>query len=54
VKTFHIEYVVHIYVEAEDSDTARELGSEQLSEMDFANQLHNECEFIAIEDEEEL
>lgn len=54
MKNYHIEYVLHIYVEAEDMDTARELGSEQLSEMDFANELHNECEFLAIEEEEEL
>lgn len=54
MKNYHIEYVLHIYVEAEDMDTARELGSERLSEMDFANELHNECEFLAIEEEEEL
>ena len=54
MNNYHIEYVLHIYVEAEDMDTARELGSEQLSEMDFANELHNECECLAIEEEEEL
>lgn len=51
MKTFHIEYVVHIYVEAEDRETAMELGSEQLSEMDVANELHTECAFIAIEED---
>lgn len=54
MKNYHIEYVLHIYVEAEDEDTARELGSEQLSEMDFANELHNECEFLAIEEEGDI
>ena len=54
MKNYHIEYAVHIYVEAEDEDTAKELGSERLSEMDFANELHNECEFIVIDDEGEL
>ena len=54
MKSYHIEYILHIYVEAEDMDTARELGSEQLSEMDFANELHNECEFLVIDDEGEL
>ena len=54
MKSYHIEYAVHIYVEAEDEDTAKELGSERLSEMDFANELHNECEFIVIDEEEEL
>ena len=54
MKSYHIEYVLHIYVEAEDEDTARELGSEQLSEMDFANELHNECEFLAIEEEGDI
>lgn len=54
MKNYHIEYVLHIYVEAEDEDTARELGSERLSEMDFANELHNECEFLAIEEEGDI
>ena len=54
MKNYHIEYAVHIYVEAEDEDTALELGSERLSEMDVANELHNECDFIVIDEEGEL
>lgn len=51
MNTYHIEYIVHVYVEAEDEDTALTRGSEFLHEADKNNELHGECEFLAIEKE---
>ena len=50
---YHIEYIIHVYVEADDEDTARTRGSEFLEKSDRYNELHGECEFLAIEKEEE-
>lgn len=49
---YHIEYVVHVYVDAKDEDEARELGSRLLEEADEMDGLAGECEFLAIEAEE--
>ena len=51
MKTYHIEYVLHIYVEADDEDTARDIGSQLLEKADEMDELHGECEFIAIEEQ---
>lgn len=50
--TYHIEYVVHVYVDANDEDEARELGTQYLEKADEMDSLVNACEFIAIEAEE--
>jgi hypothetical protein len=51
--SYHIEYIIHVYVNANDEDTAKTLGSEFLEKADRYNELHGECEFLAIEKEEE-
>ncbi len=51
-KRYHIEYVVHIYVDAEDETEARELGSLALADADDMDYLASDCEFVAIEIEE--
>ena len=51
MNTYHIEYIIHVYVEAEDEDTALTRGSEFLEKSDRYNELHGECEFLAIEKE---
>jgi hypothetical protein len=51
-KRYHIEYVVHIYVDAEDETEARELGSLALGDADDMDYLASDCEFVAIEIEE--
>lgn len=48
---YHIEYIVHVYVEADDEDTARTLGSAFLEQADADNELCGECEFLDIEKE---
>ena len=53
MNTYHIEYIIHVYVEAEDEDTALTRGSEFLHEADKNNELHGECEFLDIEKYEE-
>jgi hypothetical protein len=50
---YHIEYIIHVYVEADDEDTARTRGSEFLEKSDRYNELHGECEFLDIEKEED-
>lgn len=54
MNTYHIEYIVHVYVEAGDEDTALTRGSEFLHEADKNNELQGECEFLFIEKEGEL
>lgn len=49
---YHIEYVVHVYVNAENEDEARELGSLALENADDMDYLAGDCEFVAIEIEE--
>jgi hypothetical protein len=51
--SYHIEYIIHVYVNADDEDTALARGSEFLEKSDRYNELHGECEFLAIEKEEE-
>jgi len=51
--SYHIEYIIHVYVNADDEDTALTRGSEFLEKSDRYNELHGECEFLAIEKEEE-
>lgn len=50
---YHIEYIIHVYVEADDKDTALTRGSEFLEKSDRYNELHGECEFLDIEKEED-
>jgi hypothetical protein len=52
IKRYHIEYVVHIYVDAENETEARELGSLALADADDMDYLASDCEFVAIEIEE--
>lgn len=49
---YHIEYVVHVYVGAEDENEARKLGSQILTNLDKTDELANHCEFIAIEEQQ--
>lgn len=51
MSVYHIEYIVHVYVDADDEDEARTLGSEFLQEADKNHELHGECEFLDIEKE---
>lgn len=51
MKTYHIEYVLHVYVEAENEDEARDVGSQFLEKADEMDELHGECEFLAIEEQ---
>jgi hypothetical protein len=53
VKHYHIEYVVHVYVDAENEDEARELGSLALENADDMDYLASDCQFIAIEEQEQ-
>lgn len=46
--TYHIEYIVHLEVEAQSQDEAMELGSKQLHALD-GDGLANCCEFLDIE-----
>jgi hypothetical protein len=51
--TYHIEYIIHVYVNADDEDTALARGSEFLEKSDRYNELHGECEFLDIEKQED-
>jgi hypothetical protein len=44
--TYHIEYIIHLEVEAESEDEALKLGSQELHDLD---ELANYCEFLDIE-----
>jgi len=46
---YHVEYIVHVYVEADDEDTARTVASQMLVTLDEADELARECEWLAIE-----
>ena len=46
--TYHIEYIVHLEVEAENTDEAMKLGSQELHALD-GDGLANCCEFLDIE-----
>lgn len=48
---YHIEYVLHVYVGADDEDEARQLGSQILANLDKKDELANHCEFLVIEEE---
>jgi len=52
MKHYHIKYVVHVYVDAEDEDEARELGSLALENADDMDYLAGDCQFIAIEEQD--
>lgn len=52
-KTHHIEYIVHVYVEAEDEDKALERGSYHLHMLQSSGTLNDHCEFLHIEVEED-
>jgi hypothetical protein len=45
MNTYHIEYIIHVDVEAENEEEALELGGEQLYE---SNCLADYCELLAI------
>ena len=44
--TYHIEYIIHLEIEAEGEDEALKLGSQELHNND---ELANYCEFLDIE-----
>lgn len=46
--TYHIEYIVHLEIEAEGEDEALRLGSQELHALD-GDGLANCCEFLDIE-----
>jgi hypothetical protein len=46
--TYHIEYIIHLEVEAESEDEALKLGSQELHALD-GDGLANCCEFLDIE-----
>ena len=47
--TYHIEYIVHLEIEAEGEDEALRLGSQELHTLDDEDGLANCCEFLDIE-----
>jgi len=46
---YHIEYVVHVYVEADSEDRARKSASQKLVRLDEADELARECEFLTMD-----
>jgi|APGre2960657423_1045063.scaffolds.fasta_scaffold111078_3 hypothetical protein len=48
MNTYHIEYIVHLEIEAENTSEALELGSQELHTLD-GDGLANCCEFLDIE-----
>ena len=46
--TYHIEYIIHLEIEAESEDEALRLGSQELHALD-GDGLANCCEFLDIE-----
>lgn len=46
--TYHIEYIIHLEIEAEGEDEALKLGSQELHALD-GDGLANCCEFLDIE-----
>lgn len=46
--TYHIEYIIHLQIEAESEDEALRLGSQELHALD-GDGLANCCEFLDIE-----
>lgn len=46
--TYHIEYIIHLEIEAEGEDEALRLGSQELHALD-GDGLANCCEFLDIE-----
>jgi hypothetical protein len=46
--TYHIEYIIHLEIEAESEDEALKLGSQELHALD-GDGLANCCEFLDIE-----
>lgn len=48
MNTYHIEYIVHLEIEAESEDEALKLGSQELHALD-GDGLANCCEFLDIE-----
>ena len=47
--TYHIEYIIHLEIEAEGEDEALKLGSQELHTLDDEDGLANCCEFLDIE-----
>jgi hypothetical protein len=48
--TYHIEYIIHLDIEAENEEEALELGGEQLYE---SNCLADYCELLAINENDD-
>lgn len=46
---FHIEYIVHLTVEADDQVEAMMIGGGKLADLDDSNELADNCEFLDIE-----
>ena len=46
--TYHIEYIIHLEIEAEGEDEVLKLGSQELHALDGGG-LANCCEFLDIE-----
>lgn len=48
--TYHIEYIIHLQIEAESEDEALKLGSQELHALDRdGDGLADCCEFLDIE-----
>lgn len=50
MSTYHIEYIIHLDIEADNEDRALELGSEYLYNSDC---LFDHCEFLAINENDD-
>ena len=50
MSTYHIEYIIHLDIEADNQDRALELGSEYLYDSDC---LFDHCEFLAINENDD-
>ena len=47
---FHIEYIVHLTVEADSQVEAMMIGGRKLTNLDAGDELADSCEFLDIED----